>query len=102
MTIYTQTPDYYNDYLAHYGVKGMKWKNRKGFLSLTGDKNPLKIRRKQNRIERAKEGRKAKTENTIQKIRNIRLKVNSDRIKNNVIRRSGIFANIFKKSKKKK
>lgn len=25
--MYTPTPDYYNDYLAHYGIKGMKWKN---------------------------------------------------------------------------
>ena len=24
---YTSTPDYYNDYIAHFGVKGMKWKN---------------------------------------------------------------------------
>lgn len=26
--IYTPTPDYYNDYLCHYGVKGMKWRKR--------------------------------------------------------------------------
>ena len=26
---YTPTPDYYNDYIAHYGVKGMKWGKRK-------------------------------------------------------------------------
>ena len=25
--MYTPTPDFYNDYLAHYGIKGMKWKN---------------------------------------------------------------------------
>ena len=25
---YTPTPDYYNDYLCHYGVKGMKWHKR--------------------------------------------------------------------------
>ena len=24
---YTPTPDYYNDYICHYGVKGMKWRN---------------------------------------------------------------------------
>ena len=29
MTGYTPTPDYYNDYIQHYGIKGMKWKNRK-------------------------------------------------------------------------
>lgn len=26
---YTPTPDYYNDYICHYGVKGMKWGKRK-------------------------------------------------------------------------
>jgi len=26
---YTPTPDYYNDYICHYGVKGMKWRHRK-------------------------------------------------------------------------
>lgn len=26
---YTSTPDYYNSYIAHYGVKGMKWGRRK-------------------------------------------------------------------------
>lgn len=26
---YTPTPDYYNDYIAHHGVKGMKWGKRK-------------------------------------------------------------------------
>ena len=29
MITYTPTPDYYNDYLAHYGVMGMKWGIRK-------------------------------------------------------------------------
>jgi len=28
MVQYQATPDYYNDYIAHYGVKGMKWKKR--------------------------------------------------------------------------
>lgn len=32
--MYTQTPDYYNDYIAHYGVKGMKWRHRKAGLRL--------------------------------------------------------------------
>ena len=26
---YTPTPDYYNDYICHYGTKGMKWGKRK-------------------------------------------------------------------------
>lgn len=29
MNTYTSTPDYYNDYLMHYGVKGMHWGQRK-------------------------------------------------------------------------
>lgn len=28
MTEYTPTPDFYNDYIQHYGVKGMKWYKR--------------------------------------------------------------------------
>lgn len=33
MIDYTPTPDYYNDYIAHYGVKGMKWGRRKSRIS---------------------------------------------------------------------
>ncbi len=29
MQEYTPTPDFYDDYIAHYGVKGMKWGRRK-------------------------------------------------------------------------
>lgn len=29
MQEYTPTPDFYNDYIAHYGVKGMKWGKKK-------------------------------------------------------------------------
>jgi len=29
MQTYQSTPDYYNEYIAHYGIKGMKWKKHK-------------------------------------------------------------------------
>ena len=32
MVLYTQTPSY-DDYIMHYGVKGMKWRHRKGISS---------------------------------------------------------------------
>lgn len=34
MLDYTPTPDFYNDYIAHYGVKGMKWRKRKASGSI--------------------------------------------------------------------
>ena len=40
---YTPTPDFYNDYIAHYGVQGMKWgvrryQNSDGSLTNIGKK----------------------------------------------------------------
>ena len=29
MDSYTPTPNYYDDYICHYGVKGMKWRYHK-------------------------------------------------------------------------
>ena len=58
-TGYTPTPDYYRDYiqhgmtqmpedeyLEHYGVKGMKWRNRKARMKTTANGALIKVRRK--------------------------------------------------------
>ena len=39
MTGYTPTPDYYNDYIAHFGIKGMKWGKRKAKIKRAIDNN---------------------------------------------------------------
>jgi len=37
MNDYTPTPDFYNDYICHYGVKGMKWhKHNAAMAKATG------------------------------------------------------------------
>ena len=34
MNTYQSTPDFYKEYIQHYGIKGMKWKRRKAGTNL--------------------------------------------------------------------
>ena len=45
MITYTPTPDYYNNYIAHHGVKGMKWGIRN---------DPIRTHRKKGSIKKKK------------------------------------------------
>lgn len=42
MIEYTSTPDFYNEYIAHYGVKGMKWRKGRKTPIVTVSKSRVK------------------------------------------------------------
>ena len=87
MISYTATPDFYNEYISHHGIKGQKWGKRNGPpYPLGSDISTGKTLKKQFKSKKVEKGKTLKTKNNNLSVTESKMKkdLNPSTIKNPV------------------